>query len=148
MQIGLHGWAGDLCLCCLHMTFTGFLMMWLIYSWQVQKVSTIYTLWRAIHVQQIDTCPTVILRNCVCIKQVLILDTRSNSCRYIEQWNIFWINQNLGYRMSTSIWLVENRSTVRCICCRPSIVKPPLILSPFAACLWHSLLLKNILRTL
>ena len=31
-----------------------------------------YTLCKAIHVQRNDTCPTVIPRNCACVKQVLI----------------------------------------------------------------------------
>ena len=51
------------------------------------------TICKAIHVQWNDTCPTVIPRNCACVKPVLIgwklIFGTSSSGRYIAQWNDF-----------------------------------------------------------
>ena len=70
---------------------------------------------KAIHIQRNDTCPTVILRNCACVKQVLI--GWKLIFGYKAQWQQihhtverFSTNQNPGYRMSPSVRLVENRS--------------------------------------
>ena len=81
------------------------------------------TLCKAIHVQRNNTCQTVIPRNCTCVKQVLIgwklffgyKVQRQQIHRTVER---FSTNYNPEHRMSPSVWLVDNRSNVRCICCR------------------------------
>ena len=93
------------------------------------------------HVQQNDTCPTVIPENCAGVKQVLIgwklifgyKVQRQQIHHTVER---FSTNQNPGYRMSPSIWMIENRSTVRCICCRWTLY-PKINFQPIRKCLTH-----------
>ena len=105
----------------LHITFLSISLFHSFISWQDVWVS-ISTLCKAIHVQRNDTCPTVIPRNCACVKQVMIV------WKLIFGYNVqrqqihltverFSTNPNPGYRLSPSVRLVENRSTVRYICC-------------------------------
>ena len=97
------------------------------------------TLCKAIHVQQNDTCPTVTLRNCACVKQVLIGRKLSFGFKVQRQQihcTVEWFsnNQNPGYRISPSLWLVENHSTVWCICCSWTFY-PKVNFQPIRTCL-------------
>ena len=96
----------------------------------------------SLHVQRNDTCPRVIPRNCACVKQVLI--GWKLIFGYKVQWQQihhtmeqFSTNQNPGYRMSPSIWLVENHSSVQCICYRWTFY-PKIKLQPIRTCLMHA----------
>ena len=62
------------------------------------------------------------------------LDTRSIGSRYIAQWTIF--DQSESRIQSPSVWLVENCSTVRCICCRWTLY-PKINFQPIRTCLTH-----------
>ena len=64
------------------------------------------------------------------------LDTRSSGSRYITV-ERFSTNQNPGHRISPSVWLVENRSTVWCTCCRWTLY-PKINFQPIRACLTHT----------
>ena len=63
----------------------------------------------------------VIPWNSACVEQVLIGWKLIFGCK-VQRHQIhctverFLTNQNPDYRMSPSVWLVENRSTVQCIC--------------------------------
>ena len=77
-----------------------------------------------IHVQRNDTCPTVIPRNSACVKHVLIgwklifgYRVQRQQMHHTVEW--FSTNQNPGYRMSPSSWLIH---------VLPCIVRPCLFL--------------------
>ena len=102
----------------------------------------IFTLCKAIHVQWNDTWPAVILQNCTCVKQVLIVRKLIFGYK-VQQQQIhhkverFLTNQNSGYKVSPTVYLVENRSTVRCICCRWTLY-PKINFQPIRTCLTHA----------
>ena len=90
-----------------------------------------YTLCKTIHVQWNDTCPTVIPRICMCIKQVLI------GWKLIFGYKVQWqqihrtVERDLVY---PGFWLVENCSTVRCIGCHWTLY-PKINFQPIRTCL-------------
>ena len=81
------------------------------------------------------------LWNCACVKQVLIGWTLIFA--YKVQWQQihrtveqFSTNQNPGYTMSPSVWLVENCSIAGCICCHWTLY-PKINFQPMRTCLMH-----------
>ena len=102
---------------------------------------TLITLCKAIHVQWNDTCPTVIPRICVCIKQVLLgwklifgYKVQWQQIHRTVEW--FSTNQTLGDFLYPGFWLVENRCTVWCICCHWTLY-PKINFLPIRTCLTH-----------
>ena len=95
-----------------------------------------------------DTCPTewhmstVIPQNCACVKQVLIgwklifwyKVQWQQIHRTVEQ---FSTNQMLGDILYPGFWLVENCSTVRCICCHWTLI-PKINFQTIRTCLTHT----------
>ena len=72
-----------------------------------------------------DTCPTEwymsndhSVNNKFWLIESWFLDTRSCGSRYNRTVKLFTTNQTLGHILYPGFWLVENRSTMRCICCR------------------------------
>ena len=91
-----------------------------------------YTLCKAIHVQQNDTCPIVISRICVRIKQVLIgwklifgYEVQWQQIHRKVEW--FLTNQTLGDSLYPRFWLVKNHSTL----------SPKINFQPIRTCLTH-----------